>query len=357
MNKVNPDMIVIARESRELTQEALAAGLSIKQATLSKYETGMLSVSEEHRSALARLLEYPEEFFSQEDQVRWVGSGCMYNRKRQSLTATEYRRLLARVNVLRLSIWRLLKTVEIETENQFIRMDLAEYGTPEKIAAVVRQMWNLPPGPIGNMTRAIEAAGGLVLKCDFGTTKLDAFAQWPSGMPPLFFVNKSAPPDRYRYTLAHEIGHIVMHGVPAVTMEREADQFAAEFLMPKREIKAHFSRPFNLQKAAELKVYWKVAMSALIRRAHDLGMISASYYRALMTQMSRHGYRLNEPVPLAPEEPSIIQSVLDVHRHEHGYSTQELSRLALLNEQDFARYYLATPQAEGSQKPHLRAVK
>ena len=90
-------------------------------------------------------------------------------------------------------------------------MDLAEFGTPEKIATLVRQMWNLLPGPIGNLTRAIEAAGGLVLKCDFGTSKLDAFAQWPSGMPPLFFVNKSAPADRYRYTLAHEIGHIVMH--------------------------------------------------------------------------------------------------------------------------------------------------
>lgn len=176
-------------------------------------------------------------------------------------------------------------------------------------------------------------------------------------MPPLFFVNKSAPTDRYRYTLAHEIGHIVMHGDPVVTMEREADQFAAEFLMPKREIKAHFSRPFNMQKAAELKVYWKVAMSALIRRAHDLGMISASYYRALMTQMSKHGYRLNEPVPLAPEEPSIIQAVINVHRHEHGYTAQEISKLALLNERDCARYYPPPPSLDGPQKPHLRSVK
>ena len=80
MNKVNPDMIVVARESRELTQGALAGKLSITQATLSKYETGMLTVSDDHLSALARVLDYPDEFFSQEDQVRWVGSGCMYNR-------------------------------------------------------------------------------------------------------------------------------------------------------------------------------------------------------------------------------------------------------------------------------------
>ena len=357
MTKVNPEMIVVAREARELTQEKLASLLSLAQATLSKYETGALSVSDEHLHALAKVLKFPEEFFAQEDQVRWVGSGCMYNRKRQSLTATEYRRLLARVNILRLSIWRLLRSVEIEAENKFVRMDLAEFGTPEKIAIHTRQMWNLPPGPVVNLTRAIEAAGGLVLKCDFGTTKLDAFAQWPSGMPPLFFVNKGAPPDRYRYTLAHEIGHIVMHANPSATMEREADQFAAEFLMPKREIKPHFARPFNLQKAAELKTYWKVAMSALIRRAHDLGMISDSYYRGLITQMSRHGYRLSEPVALDPEEPSIIQSVIDLHLGQHGYTIQELSKLALLNEDDFARFYPPRPTQERPMRPHLRAIK
>lgn len=354
MKRVNPDMIVVARESRELTQERLAAMLSCTQATLSKYETGALLVSDEHLAALARALEYPEEFFFQEDQVRWVGSGCMYNRKRQSLTATEYRRLVARVNVLRLSIWRLLHTVEIGAENTFVRMDIAEFGTPQKIAAMTRSAWNLPPGPIGNLTTAIEAAGGLVMKCDFGTNKLDAFAQWPVGMPPLFFINKSAPPDRYRYTLAHEIGHIVMHGTPSTTMEREADEFAAEFLMPKRDIRAHLGRPFNLQKAAELKVYWKVAMSALIRRAHDLGMISASYYRGLMTQMSKHGYRLNEPVSIDPEEPSVIAAVLNLHLHQHGYSLQELSKMTLLNLEDFERYYEPSSR---QQKAHLRAVK
>jgi Zn-dependent peptidase ImmA (M78 family) len=174
-------------------------------------------------------------------------------------------------------------------------------------------------------------------------------------MPPLFFVNRSAPPDRYRYTLAHEIGHIVMHAMPSVAMEKEADQFAAEFLMPRREIRTHFARPFTLQKAAELKPHWKVAMSALIRRAHDLDMISDRYYRGLMTQMSRHGYRLHEPVALDPEEPSIVQAVIDVHTNAHGYSIQELANLALLSVDDFNRYY--PPPPELAAKAHLRAVK
>ena len=92
-------------------------------------------------------------------------------------------------------------------------------------------------------------------------------------------------------------------------------------------------------------------------RANDLGMISASHYRALMAQMSRHGYRLNEPVALEPEEPSIIQSVIDVHIRDHGYSLQEVNRLALVNESDFCRYYPQRPAENQITRAHLRSVK
>ena len=355
MKSVNPEMLIVARESRGLTQSALAGIASISQATLSKYETGTTPVSDEHLAILEKKLEYPAAFLQQEDPIRWVGSGCMYNRKRQALTATEYKRLLARTNVLRLGIWRLLRSIEIDAENRFVHLSLAEYGTPEKVAVLTRQLWNLPPGPIFNLTTAIESCGGIVVRCDFGTAKLDAFAQWPTGMPPIFFVNQDAPPDRYRYTLAHEIGHIVMHDFPTADMEREANLFAAEFLMPKRDIRSHLVRPFTLQKAAELKSHWKVAISALIRRAHDLGTISASHYRMLMTQMSKLGFRTREPVPLDSEEPSVLANVIGVHCVEHRYSLAELSRIALLNEGDFARLF---PMPDRGTKPNqLRVLK
>lgn len=355
---VNPEMLVVARESRGLTQEALyeLTQRAIKQATISKYETGVLPVSDEHLSILVKALDYPEQFFLQDDPVRWVGSGCMYNRKRQSLTATEYKRLLARTNVLRLSIWRLLRTIEIDVENKFIHLSLMEYGTAEKIAQLVRQLWNLPPGPIVNLTTAIESSGGIVIKSDFGTSKLDAFAQWPVGMPPMFFVNQNVPPDRYRYTLSHEIGHIVMHEHPTADMEREADIFAAEFLMPRHDIRSHLVRPFTLQKAAELKRHWRVAMSALIRRAHDLGTISATHYRMLMTQMSKHGFRTKEPVPLDPEEPSVLADVMATHVNEHHYSISEIARVAMLSPDDLLKL-LPYPEDKHSRPNHLRILK
>lgn len=345
--RINPEMIVLAREARGLTQKEFAEAMGVTQATQSKIEGGLMSVGDDYVGRLPKHSGYPEGFFYQTDPVRWSGSGCMYNRKRQSVTVTDYRRLLARVNVLRLNMNRLLHSVEIDTENRFFRVDIAEQSaTPEKIAALARNKWNLPPGPIENLTTAIEASGGIVVLADFGNVKLDAFSQWPPGMPPIFFVNKLAPPDRCRYTLAHEIGHILMHYIPTADMEREADRFAAAFLMPREDIIGDFGRNFNLERAASLKQYWKVAMSALIRRAHDLGRISDTQYRRLMTRMSTRGWRTQEPVQIAAEEPTVIRSVIDLHLNVHRYSVDELCAMTLMNVGDFTRQWLPTSQTQ-----------
>lgn len=354
--RVNHELLTLARESRGLTQTAFARAIGTTQATLSKWETGTLGVALSQVSSIARVLEYPEEFFFETDQVRWTGSGCMYHRKRQALGANEYRALLARVNITRMNVWRLMQGVEIETENKFFRLDVADNGSPAQIAEMVRSAWNLPTGPIVNLTTAIESAGGIVIKCDFGPAKLDAFSQWPPGMPPMFFVNSAAPPDRYRFTLAHEIGHIIMHLVPTPNLEAEADQFAAEFLMPRRDIVGHFGRPFTLQKAAELKAYWRVSMAALIRRARDLNRIGDSYYRALMTKLSAAGYRMREPVPLEDEVPAVVRSVVNVHLNQHGYSISDLARIALLREDEFIQRFAPRVPTRPA-VPHLREIK
>lgn len=125
------------------------------------------------------------------------------------------------INVLRIGISRLLRNVE-ELPVQFERMDVDEYKSPEEIARLVRAAWQVPYGPIRNLVAVVEAAGGIVVQCSFGTRQLDAVSQWPRGMAPLFFVNTDNPVDRWRYTLAHEVGHIIMHRIPTSSAEEEA---------------------------------------------------------------------------------------------------------------------------------------
>ncbi|WP_410672237.1 ImmA/IrrE family metallo-endopeptidase [Amycolatopsis sp. cmx-4-68] len=59
---------------------------------------------------------------------------------------------------------------------------------------------------------------------------------WPTGQQPLILLNRGRLPDRERFTLAHEVGHLLMHELPADDQEKEADRFAGEFLAPAEEL-------------------------------------------------------------------------------------------------------------------------
>jgi hypothetical protein len=132
----------------------------------------------------------------------------------------ELKIIQAKVNIVRMQMAKLIRGVEIKSESVFPRMDVEEYdGGPEEIAALVRKAWGLQPGPIPHMVNAIEDVGGVVFRWPFGNRKLDAISQCVPGLPPLFFVNAQASNDRVRFSLAHELGHVVMHRVPTPDQE------------------------------------------------------------------------------------------------------------------------------------------
>jgi len=345
MNRtVNPDMIVLARESRGLTQSDLASMLGVTQAIISRYESKLRDVPPEQLAELSRVLDYPEEFFYQPDTIRAAGSSCLHHRKRQSMPIGDLKRIHAKINIVRIQMSRLMRGVAIERECDFPRMDVEDYADgPEEVARHVRKAWKLGTGPIRSMVGIIEDAGGVIFRCSFGTRKLDAISQWVPGLPPLFFVNDEAPTDRMRYSLAHELGHVVMHCVPTPNLEQEADRFAAELLMPAVDIRPHL-RPLSVPKAAALKPHWKVSMAAIIKRAFDLKLIGESYYRKLFTQMSKLGYRKVEPAALPDEEPTMLRDIVQTYLRHHQYSIRELSAHVRLNEREFRKQYLPEQQ-------------
>jgi Zn-dependent peptidase ImmA (M78 family)/DNA-binding XRE family transcriptional regulator len=339
MTRPNPEMVVLAREARGMTQAELAVALDTTQAYVSKYESGFLKIPENVLDSLCRILKYPPEFFFQTDQVYGCGSSCFYHRKRRGITLSELRKLQAITNVLRIQVSKLLKGAAIRANNAFEPMDIGDYeNSADYIAQSVRAAWRLPLGPIHNLTAVIESAGGIIFKTSFGTNSFDAISQWLPGLPPMFFANSDVPGDRLRFTLAHELGHLIMHRVPTMEIEKEADSFAAEFLMPRKEIAPHLNN-LSLSKLAALKSYWKVSIQALLYRARELGRITPRQYRTFVMLIGKRGYRTNEPIYIEPEEPVLLNRMMEIHRNEHEYSEADLSRLVALYEDEFEKTY------------------
>jgi len=342
---VNPQMVTLARLSRGLTQAELARRLNFTQGTVSKIEAGASSVDSAELEALATALAYPPTFFGRFEPVDGPGVAELYHaRKRKTVRAMALHRAYATATIKRMHVETLLRSVEAPDALSFPVFPSDEYGDAEKIARTVRSQLELPLGPIHNMTETIEAAGGIVVECDFETRKIDGFTRWRQPIsPPLFFINRHLPPDRWRWTAAHEFGHAVMHTnqYPSDSMEDEANAFAEEFLMPRQLLRPQLLS-LSFPKLASLKTYWKVSIQALIMRAYSLKLITSRRRSYMFMQWSRAGYKLREPEELDPpaEPPNAVTGMINHHLKTLGYTVPELAKTLDLGENEFRAQYL-----------------
>ncbi len=211
-------------------------------------------------------------------------------------------------------------------------------------ARMLRSTWQMPTGPVRGVIEAIEDAGGIVVAFDFGTKQADAISEWVSGYPPIFLLNSDPeiPGDRIRLTLSHEVAHVVLHRFPTTEMEDEANEFAGEFLMPRREIKPSLYG-LTMAKLAELKKHWKVSMQALIMRAFELKTITDSQRRYLFINVAkRSGGRIHEPLEseVPRESPELFGNLIRTHMQDLGYSVPDLLRLLFMEEEELKADYL-----------------
>ena len=98
------------------------------------------------------------------------------------------------------------------------------------------ERWGLGDAAIESMAGTIEDNGGVVVEVTGVPHGFDGLSGVAAGCHPVVVVNREALADRRRYTLAHELGHVVMtcDEVPTAAQEPLAHRFAAAFLVPSR---------------------------------------------------------------------------------------------------------------------------
>lgn len=355
LSNFNADMLIVARQARGFSQSSLARAASMSQSKISKVENGFMPPTEELELKLAEILHFRSDFFHRETRLRPPPAN--YHRKREKLSAGDWEAILARSEIYRFTIEEMLSSVElVATKPSPPVIDLDQYdGRIEDVAMAVRQQWLLPRGPIVDVAKLLEDAGVLIVPFDFGTELIDAFCQHAAdGLPPLIFLNtKFKAKDRVRFSLAHELAHLVMHRLPNPDMEDQANNFASCFLMPANDIRPSLYG-MSMEKLMTLKLHWKTSMQAIIRRARDLGRVSERGYKYYNIQMSSRGWKAKEPVEINGdiERPVTLRQMFTSHIDSLSYSLEELSKLFGIMPNELAEMY--PPDDRG--RPKLRLV-
>jgi Zn-dependent peptidase ImmA (M78 family)/transcriptional regulator with XRE-family HTH domain len=334
LGSFNPDMLILARNAAGLGQMKLGSLLKVGQNTISRWESGARCPSEDEVNTFSGLFGRPASFFYQPHVLGDSDNDVLFHRKKASTGKLVLKRLHARLSVARVALTQFLSS--IETWNVTVpRIPVQSIGDGAMVAKRVRAAWNVPPGPIRDLFQLVEAAGVVVFRFDFGCREIDAIGVWPSQSLPLMFVNAASPTDRARFSVAHELAHLVMHSQPTSTMEEEADQFAGEFLFPTASAQTEL-QGVSTSTIWRAKQRWRVSGQAILRAALRAGTINENRYQSIMCYFSKQGWRRDEPYPLDPETPNTLRKIVDAFRNELGYSTDQIRTLTGLTSMEMS---------------------
>lgn len=360
--QINGELLLLARQYRGRSQAEVADRAGLDQGHYSRIERGLLlsAPTEDTVIAISEALDFPPEFFAQQDELSGLPlsvHGASW-RKRASVPSGTIKQLRAELNLRIIHLKRLIDAVEIEGELPLPVIDPVEGGGPEKIASRLRQAWMLPNGPIRNLTALCERAGILIIHCDFAD-KIDGVTMRIRELPPLIFLNRKMPADRMRHSLAHELGHLIMHSIPSETMEEEADTFAGELLAPYREVqKDIIGHRVSLELLVRLKKYWKVSVASLLYKISKNGLITDNQSSYLWRNLSARGWRSGEPeaTQFPHETPKLFPYIITLHQETLKYGIEDFVRLLNVSQNDISILY-GVPNKLSSGASHLRLIK
>ncbi|GHF14687.1 transcriptional regulator [Kordiimonas sediminis] len=321
----NSDRLKLARERRGLTKRILAESVGLSVRALSNYENKLdYDPKQETVASLAEALNFPVEFFYGESvdtpTIETASFRSMY-----SLQANKKHKVFA-AGALAFALSELLdKLYTLPTE------DLPDFAgeEPEDAAQSLRVYWGLGDKPISNMMHLLEAKGVRIFSLMEDSKRVSAYSQWHNETP-YIFLNNNKSAEHSRFTLAHELGHLVLHrellsdDIDLRTIEREADAFASAFLMPRSDVYARAKNILSRTQIIKIKKRWGVSAVGLAVRLHKLGLLTDWHYQRLMVNMSKAGDRTKEPDGL-PMEISLLFRKIFASMSEERVTRQELA--------------------------------
>lgn len=288
---------------QSLKSARLLAGISLRELqnrlgslvshnAISKYEQGLMTPDNTTIIKLSEVLEVrPGYFFT----TPKVSLGEIDFRKKSSLSQTEIGQIQekTRQRVERYLEVEGLLNVSAKFNNPIAKRTVKSADKAEEMAEIVRTEWGLGTFPISNVIETLEEREVKVIEVA-ASEKFDGLSTYVDEKIPVTVVNESFPAERKRFTVLHELGHLMMN-IPSSESKKNCEsychRFAAAFLFPSSEViqtLGESRKSIAMGELVAIKEEYGISVQAAMRRAFDLQIISQPTYRSFCIKMARN---------------------------------------------------------------------
>ncbi len=283
------------RADRDLTQEELAEKAGLSRETLGKVERGDVLPRSDTLSELAAALKVPVAQLVTEP---YPLQGVRFREKKRVNTReqilADVAQWLATYNWLekKLGAQRTFKPEQL----------IGKHSKPEVLARKTRKLFNLNADePVRDICGLLEDNGVKVLLLEKRSDAFFGLSVAPHGGGPAVIVNTwdRISVERWVFTAAHELGHILLHHEafdrseeseePAE--EKEADRFASELLMPQASFKKEWEQARGLtllERVLKVKRIFRVSYKTVLLRLVETKVEDRTVWQRFQAQHKRH---------------------------------------------------------------------
>lgn len=312
-----------ARRALGLSLRSLGEQLGLSHAAIKKYEDNQVIPSSDVLIKLAAVLHVRVEYFFRPERftlanIQYRTHADMSEQHREEITA----RILDQIE-RRVELESLFPSPPIQ-EFSFKTTKVLSYEDIELVSNQLRNQWNLGLKPLPDMIDIFEEQGIKVFEIDNQQyPKFDGLSARINNMP-IIVIGNQWTGDRQRFTLAHELGHLVLYKSlhPSLEEEKCCDRFAGALLLPKEALLISMGEHRNHIEARELsllKEEFGISMSSILHRLEDTGIISNKLYHQLRAEYNARGWKKHEPGTQYPKEKTHIFEQMIFHALAEEY--------------------------------------
>lgn len=325
--RFEPARLTQARVRVGVSKTDLASDIGVSAAAIGQYEAGVNSPRPDVLNRLAHALNVQPEFFSVGRPLARIDTVSAHFRSLRSARVSDRQKALATAA----SVWELTFALE-----RFVRLPEADLPNlepriaPSGAAALLRRHWDLPDGPVKHLVATAESRGIVVAVRPLGEIDaVDAFSAVIVDRPLIITTpRRSQNVFRHRFSIAHEIGHLLLHadsGEHSNAIEKQADEFAAAFLTPASSMDSALPHRLDLAALDRLGRTWGVSTHSLVRRMVERGRTTESSARRAYQRLAMVDDPSVDPTSAyMGEMPTLLQKASELAA-DHGAGVHVLA--------------------------------
>ena len=299
---------------QELTQQKLAEQCSIKYSSYRNYEAGKTIPKVDTLINLARGLNVPlQELLAPVQPLTHIRFRATKKMRVREKVIADVSRWLNNFNYLE-------SILDMKQDNILDKFSNNGYNDLKELAQDVRKLFGLEPDEIiHDICALLESKGIKILQINIDSDDFFGLsvAKDSEGPAVIVNVNKKTPVERWIFTAAHELGHLILHKdsfdfkqeKEDKEQENEASRFASYFLMPDRMFRKKWEESSGsslYHRIVHVKRIFKVSYKTIIYRLQD----NYNYDKQRLHMMFNNEYRIlhNKVLRFKTEPYSIAES-------------------------------------------------